>query len=163
MASLTNITNWEWELDFSLTRFWNYNAIHSFDGQNTNESWIYSSGKYAFRYNNVKSDEIQLTINTRILLKITYDGTKFTLYIDGVQKSQKSASVMTQNNFLWLFRRATNAEVQLYGSKLRINNNPVFDLVPVRLGNTGVIWDSVGNGIIHNLGTSPYVLGPDKT
>lgn len=163
MVSLTNITNWEWELDFSPTRFWNYNAIHSFDGQNTNESWIYSSGKYAFRYNNVKSDEIQLTINTRILLKITYDGTKFTLYIDGVQKSQKSASVMTQNYFLWLFRRATNAEVQFYGSKLRINNNTVLDLVPVRLGNTGVIWDSVGNGIIHNLGTSPYVLSPDKT
>lgn len=161
MISLANITNWELELDFSPTRFWNYNAIHSFDGQNTNESWIYSNGKYAFRYNNVKSDEIQLTINTRTLLKVSYNGTAFTMYIDGVQKSQKNASVITQNYMLWLFRRVSNAEVLFYGGKLRINNNQILNLLPVRFGDTGVIYDSISNEIIHNLGSAAFVNGPD--
>ena len=163
MVSLANITNWELELDFSPTRFWNYNAIHSFDGSNTNESWIYSNGKYAFRYNNVKSDEIQLTINTRTLLKVSYNGTAFTVYIDGVQKSQKNASVLTQNYMLWLFRRVSNAEILFYGGKLSINNNQILNLLPVRIGDTGFIYDSISNEIIHNLGSAAFVNGPDKT
>lgn len=42
------------------------------------------------------------------------------------------------------------------------NNNLVFDLQPVRVGQTGYMYDKVGGGLYGNAGSGNLVIGPDK-
>lgn len=43
------------------------------------------------------------------------------------------------------------------------NGNPVFDLQPVRVGQTGYVYDKVGGGLHGNAGSGALVIGPDKS
>ena len=164
MVSLANVTDWEFEFDFAPTRFYNYNRIHTLGNDPNEESFIRSTGNLQFRYNGVASTEFAPTLNTRGVLKAVYSNSTLTIYFDGVQKSQKSANVTKRKGLLWLFRLdSLYAEMLFYGCKLSINNNLVLNLIPIRLGQLGIIYNTVDNSLFHNLGTAPYVLGPDKT
>ena len=41
-------------------------------------------------------------------------------------------------------------------------NNPVLNLVPVRVGNVGYMYDTVNKKLFGNSGSGSFVLGPDK-
>ena len=45
--------------------------------------------------------------------------------------------------------------------KVRIGNNIVYDLIPVRIGTTGYMYDKVSGELFGNSGTGDFVLGPD--
>ena len=43
------------------------------------------------------------------------------------------------------------------------NNTPILDLIPVRIGNIGYMYDKVSGQLFGNAGTGSFILGADKT
>ena len=71
-------------------------------------------------------------------------------------------------NFL-LFSFVTASGVK-YGSHARISRCKIYhsdvlvlDLIPVRKGNIGYMYDRVSGQLLGNAGTGDFVIGPDKT
>ena len=50
---------------------------------------------------------------------------------------------------------------KVYSSELRVGNITVRDLIPVRVGNVGYMYDRVSGQLFGNSGTGSFVLGPD--
>jgi hypothetical protein len=55
-----------------------------------------------------------------------------------------------------------NTRAKVYSSELRVGNITVRDLIPVRVGNVGYLFDKVSMKLFGNSGTGSFVLGPDK-
>ena len=52
---------------------------------------------------------------------------------------------------------------RIYYCKLYINDSLVCDLIPVRVGTTGYMYDKISGNLFGNAGTGNFILGPDKT
>lgn len=52
--------------------------------------------------------------------------------------------------------------LRIYYYKIYDNNTLVRDLVPVRVGTTGYMYDKVSDTLFGNAGTGDFTLGPDK-
>ena len=48
-------------------------------------------------------------------------------------------------------------------ARLYTNSVLVLDLVPVRVGDVGYMYDSVTGQLLRNAGTGAFIIGPDKT
>ncbi len=48
-----------------------------------------------------------------------------------------------------------------YYFKIYKNNILILDLIPVRIGNIGYMYDKISNKIFENQGTGDFILGPD--
>jgi hypothetical protein len=46
---------------------------------------------------------------------------------------------------------------------IKVGNVNVYDFIPVRVGNTGYMYDKVSGQLFGNAGTGSFTLGPDKT
>jgi hypothetical protein len=55
------------------------------------------------------------------------------------------------------------AHLKLYGFKMFDLNTVILDLIPVRIGTTGYMYDKVSDQFFGNAGTGSFILGPDKT
>ena len=55
-----------------------------------------------------------------------------------------------------------NTRAKVYSSELRVGNITVRDLIPVRVGNVGYMYDKVSKQLFGNAGTGSFILGPDK-
>ena len=55
-----------------------------------------------------------------------------------------------------------NTTAKVYSSKLRVGNITVRDLIPVRKGTTGYMYDKVSGQLFCNAGKGAFILGPDK-
>jgi hypothetical protein len=51
---------------------------------------------------------------------------------------------------------------KLYFCKINVDSNLVRDLIPVRIGNVGYMYDKVSGKLFENQGTGNFILGPDK-
>ena len=61
-------------------------------------------------------------------------------------------------------RYRRNGSVRLYSAKIYgIGNVKVRDLISVRKGNIGYMYDRVSGQLFGNSGTGAFVIGPDKT
>ena len=54
------------------------------------------------------------------------------------------------------------ASCNIYSIKIWDNNILVRDLIPVRKGNIGYMYDRVSGQLFGNQGTGDFVIGPDK-
>ena len=54
-----------------------------------------------------------------------------------------------------------NANVKCWDFKAYIDDDLVLDLIPVRIGNVGYLFDRVSGQLFGNAGTGSFVLGPD--
>ena len=64
----------------------------------------------------------------------------------------------------YLFRSentSQNAEGRIYYCKLYRDNVLVFDLIPVRIGNVGFMYDKISKKMFGNLGDNGFTLGKD--
>lgn len=48
-----------------------------------------------------------------------------------------------------------------YGFKFYEYNNLIMDLIPVRIGDIGYMYDKVSGKLFGNEGTGEFILGPD--
>lgn len=52
---------------------------------------------------------------------------------------------------------------RIYYCKLYINDSLVCDLIPVRIGTVGYMYDKISRQLLANAGTGDFILGSDKT
>ena len=57
---------------------------------------------------------------------------------------------------------AGNTSERIYYCKLFINDSLVCDLIPVRVGTTGYMYDKISRQLLANAGTGDFILGSDK-
>jgi hypothetical protein len=103
------------------------------------------------------------SVNTWYTLTVTSDGVST---IDNfTATSRPTAEIDGNEKNLWLWKRR-NGTSPFYGSIRRfyIKNNGVMklDLIPVRVGNVGYMYDKVSGQLFGNAGTGNFILGPDK-
>jgi hypothetical protein len=55
------------------------------------------------------------------------------------------------------------AKAKLWYFQAYIDTDLVLDLIPVRVGQTGYMYDKVSGQLFGNAGTGSFILGPDKT
>ena len=54
-------------------------------------------------------------------------------------------------------------KARLYSFSIESNGEAILDLIPVRKGNIGYMYDRVSGRLFGNAGTGEFVIGPDKT
>lgn len=93
-----------------------------------------------------------------------YDFSENDLY----QSDPRLITLSENSNNIYLFKSSSPS--YSYAGRKRIrhvkivrNNIPVLDLVPVRVGNTGYMYDKVSNQLFANAGTGSFTLGNDIT
>ena len=79
--------------------------------------------------------------------------------------SSPEAEIDGNEKNLWLWKRRNNTSP--FNGRIRrfyIMNNGVMklDLIPVRVGNVGYMYDKVSGKLFGNVGTGSFILGPDK-
>ena len=98
------------------------------------------------------------------------NGSVISLVIDGVTMQQtRNALNNTVNYGMGLFCRVNGGTPQLL-SKVKLKSfqysrsgSLIRDLIPVRKGTTGYVYDKVSKKLFSNSGTGDFVLGSDKT
>ena len=51
---------------------------------------------------------------------------------------------------------------RLYGGGIKENGVTIMDLIPVRVGTVGYLYDRISKTLLANGGTDPFIVGPDK-
>ena len=54
-------------------------------------------------------------------------------------------------------------KVLLYSFSIEANSKTILDLIPVRVGDVGYMYDRVSGQFLGNAGTGDFIIGPDKT
>ena len=120
------------------------------------------------------TNTISLTENLAVNTPYEVEYSNGTLVINGESTSITSGSGTASTGYIYLFggnnTRLTKPEfpskIKLYYAKFYqknpVDNTPVFDLIPVRVGQTGYMYDKVSKRLFGNQGTGNFVLGPDK-
>ena len=126
---------------------WNYKAIDA-----------KGSEKYLLKINSRNTNIHTLTVN--------YENNTTTL--DGAQSAfATSFTQYTVPSKIHIFGAIDSSHLGLYGKiyyfKISKNNQVLLDLIPVRKGNIGYMFDKVSRSILKNTGTGTFILGPDKS
>ena len=143
-----------WVCNFSNVNAGLYGVRHgSFDGNiqlllgNTSNGAIYAP--------------VQCSFGTKYEIELRHER-KFK--INGIEGDLNSFENNTNTNPITIFNRVDSL-AQSYGRiyHLRIDKAGVteFDLIPVRIGNEGYMYDRVSGKLFGNAGTGKFILGPD--
>lgn len=98
-----------------------------------------------------------------VQFEIVQNGTSY-ISIDGDTYSQTN-SLGTRTKYpiqLFSHRGYYNSEGRIYYCKLYDEGTLVLDLIPVRIGQVGYMYDKVSGQLYGNAGTGSFTLGPDK-
>ena len=100
----------------------------------------------------------------RHVFKVDDDG----FYVDGNRSSWPNdyhGSYSSGNLVLFAYSRSSTARrsaALVYGLKISDNGEDIIDLVPVRVGNVGYMYDKVSGNLLGNEGDGMIGVGPDK-
>lgn len=82
-------------------------------------------------------------------------------WIDGYDTGLKRTGSIPQKLF-WCRSNYKYSKCRLYNFKASdVNNTTLFDLIPVRVGQTGYMYDKVSGQLFGNAGTGNFILGND--
>lgn len=84
------------------------------------------------------------------------------LIVDGTEYSTTNSGNSYQG-YVQLFAHSNNyfALGRIYQCEIYNNNIKIADLIPVRVGQVGYMYDKISNQLFGNNGTGSFVLGPD--
>jgi hypothetical protein len=164
-VTITNAT-YEIETKINVLRTFNYNNIFSFGRDVTTLECWYAGGFY-YRHNQTRIGGSNFGgLNVTYTYKFVFNGTTLVSYKDGVQYSSNNVSNCENPNVLRLFTRqdlnTNNSNFRLYGFSLIKDNIKVLDLIPVRVGQTGYLYDKVSGTLFGNAGSGDFIIGNDK-
>ena len=146
-----------------------------FSTETTDDAWlsfeIYNQTPY-YAYANVgttiyiKWTENGVPLNQWIHCDYYVNANEKTININGWQNINSSYSGNHGTGNLYIYS-AKNFETTGIFAKFKpmqiyMNDILVRDLIPVRVGNTGYMYDKVSGQLFGNQGTGNFVLGPDK-
>lgn len=96
---------------------------------------------------------------------ISFEGSKGVMKINEHIKSLFSSLVSPNSNSMIIGKvlpQATNVTYQkIYHCKINKNGKLILDLIPVRKGNEGFMYDKVSGKLFGNSGTGKFILGPN--
>lgn len=88
--------------------------------------------------------------------------------VDGevLKTDYPTLSNITKSVYLFALNQYGNADIFFYGRikavKFSRGNSVVMDLIPVRIGQTGYMYDRVSGQLFGNSGTDNFIIGNDK-
>ena len=124
------------------------------------------SSKFACAFGNVSTDHTQLnplTLNDGEIHSWSYKNNYFSITDLGIGKDVSSYTFGRETKNLKLFygyNSNTKGKMQSY--KHVKDGVVVVELIPVRVGNVGYMYDKVSGQLFGNAGTGEFILGPDK-
>lgn len=148
--------------------------VHQWDVQGT---WIASepSTNNIWYGNAGQAYNVEHLFNDNNVHNILYNS-KQGLYIDSILRQSFNIEQIKDPIagiylalFCWYDFKISNyvvdstSKAKLYYCKINVNSNLVRDLIPVRIGNVGYMYDKVSGKLFENQGTGNFILGPDKT
>ena len=93
-----------------------------------------------------------------------------TLQLNKIKKTVSYSEPYELDRTLFLFgtNRKTTINralsgTRIYSFELSLGSETILDLIPVRKGNIGYMYDRVSGQFLGNAGTGDFVIGPDKT
>lgn len=143
----------------------------------TNNAFIITGGNMQntnatlFFRNTGSNNESIDNYNVYIIHTYSFKGGKF--IIDNVIIANLPEQVQTDTApfSIYLFTRDTNGHpdinfqciARIYLFKCYQNNTLIQELIPVRVGNVGYMYDTISGKLFANAGTGEFILGPDIT
>ena len=136
-----------------------YDGLYRFCGT------AFSNGAYftfAMTYNTWPINRVALAVDA--IYDCYAENGKY--IINGTEYNSDVLSYYQGSTFC-LFRYYTGnyfylSKMRCYVLKLYSNNVIVMDMIPVRVGTTGYMYDKVSGQLFGNAGTGAFILGPDK-
>ena len=120
---------------------------------------------FSFLGDNYKTTWLNLLTGTKHTITYSSEGT----WIDGVkvQNGWYDKSFQTPCTISAMVSRVYTGlngsrKARLYNFSISDNGILVRDLIPVRVGNVGYMYDKVSGKLFGNAGTGSFILGPDK-
>ena len=106
------------------------------------------------------------SIGTIYSATIIRNGTDWDITCNNVSQQFSNSTLINNPTTIKLFKRGDlNASSACYGRIYKVkvwdNNTLVLDLVPVRIGSIGYMYNEVDGKYFGNIGTGDFVIGPD--
>lgn len=121
----------------------------------SNSKWIAAVNSLSYDHNIGDADTL--------VHIFTLDNDGF--YIDGLKKVNAGNEAINANILLCNVNNSqvnVAASSKLYYAKIYDDNVLVFDAIPVRVDNTGYMYDKISKQLFGNAGTGRFILGPDN-
>ncbi len=97
-----------------------------------------------------------------VQFEIRTDGSSLTVDGDTYTTSHSYSNKSKSGIQLFSHRSYYNSEGRIYYCKLWDNGVLVLDLIPVRVGQVGYMYDKISGTLFGNSGSGDFILGPDK-
>lgn len=99
----------------------------------------------------------------RHIVSVNYN-TQTQLYVDGVlyQQQNRSGTVANPIALFNAYNSSFKSNARLYSAIIKDGDTVVFDAIPVRVGQTGYMYDRISGTLFGNSGTGDFILGNDK-
>lgn len=163
----------EAEVDLTVTQWMRYGAIFGnfvsegadairlilTTGNNGSLYWNQNT-----RASSSKAISSAYSVGTRTVLRVSEEGA----WADDVLLTSAPTIHGTANTgtpmFLFAFDSTGSyamAGLRIHGFRLMVDGELILDLVPVRVGTVGMMWDRVGRRLLGNAGTGVFGIGND--
>lgn len=99
--------------------------------------------------------------NDRIIIKQTNGTVNYSysaILDDSILENTKSLKLFAFDN---IDNIDASGELRIYSFCIKKGNNVVLDIIPVRVGQVGYMYDKVSHQLFGNSGTGNFILGPD--
>lgn len=131
-----------------------YNTYRIIRSRNTNNAVLFNNGSRAGNGNTTITNITIGDVYTIDLNRLQYDINGITGTLMNVVGTENTGSMTV---FSELFKG------RFYYFRISKNDVLKLDLIPVRVGQTGYMYDRVSGTLFGNSGTGDFILGPDKT
>ena len=135
--------------EFSGVMAWNTFGVSESSWDGFYDVYVSNNGVYGFTVRNAVSDTL---IGARHVGTVTYNGS---IYLFGDYAQNNKSCIR-----LYSLKAYDNDNV--LKDQTRLGGNLILDLVPMREGNVGCLFDRISQTKFYNQGTGSFVLGPDK-
>lgn len=133
---------------------------------NGNTRWVLGCPNYS-GYGSVITTSSYPAINIKYDVGLNYlNNKKFTIPLNNVETNLPTLPFTPTTDIRLFGSSGLNASYtkwtgKIYACKISQNNNIVMDLIPVRVGNVGYMFDCVSKKLFANAGTGSFTLGQD--
>lgn len=171
-VNATETLNYDIECQFLVNSVQYMGAIRSASGggYHRNNFGIYNGLSIFYGYSSPTSWTPQSYDNAFHRYRQVIDQSSVTTYFDNTAYYSFTRQTYNLNMNFWIFRRNANTSAnrqfctcRIKRVKLSDDNGVVLaDMIPVRVGTTGYMYDRVSGQLFGNDGTGDFIVGPDK-
>ena len=139
-------------------------AIVGNNGPSYNELYFTSSKIGFFNKSGTSVSVNTTTSNANFIINVQMTSSSMYIDVNGTTSSYAGSTLPQSNRRIVLFRHNSNYyfKGKICAIKLWIEGSLVADLIPVRIGQVGYMYDKVSGQLFGNAGTGNFLLGNDK-